>query len=220
MKKLTFVPVISAFLLLSSCGLVSNTPDNELNPQWRWPDGKPAIVDKNGTVITSTLQYAEVCSEYSEWKCYVKQKNGKYGYLDTNGEEIIPFIYDSAASFSDGLASVSKDGKRYFIDKSGDIVIDFTWKDYEGDLYFFNGVLPVRKITASKSDDKFGVINKKWELIVPIEYYLQGTQYSSGGTTVKNNFAQWKIVIFTWSVSNRNVKRGYLFPDGTVEWNK
>lgn len=220
MKNLNVAFILITLLLLSSCGIIPNTPDNELNPQWRWPDGKPAIVDKNGGVITSTLQYADVCSEYSEWKCYAKQKNGKYWYLDTNGKVIISFVYDSAVSFSDGLAAVSQDGKRYFIDKNGKIVIDFEWKDYEGDLYFFNGVLPVRKITASKSDDKFGVINKKGELIAPIEYYLQGTQYSSGWTYVKNNFAQWKILIFTWNTAQRNVKRGFLLPDGKVEWNK
>ena len=51
------------------------------------------------------------------------EKNGKFGYIDKNGQEVIPFIYDIGGDFNDGLACVEKDGKYGYIDKTGDEVI-------------------------------------------------------------------------------------------------
>ena len=36
------------------------------------------------------------------------KKNGKWGYVNTNGEEVIPCIYDSIGSFSEGTVEVKK----------------------------------------------------------------------------------------------------------------
>lgn len=219
MKIFILIPIFLWFTLLSSCTLVSEIPDSEINARWRWVDWKWAIEDKDGKVIISTNQFQDHCYEYSEWRCFV-EKNSKYGYLDTHWTLVIPYIYDEAHNFSDGLASVKKEGKRYFINKDGTIVLDFEWKDYEWDLYFFNWALIVRKINKSSDSDKFGVINKNGELIVPIEYISQWTQYYSWNTYVNNTFVQWKVLVITWSTRQWNVKRGSLFPDGTVEWNK
>ncbi len=38
-------------------------------------------------------------------------EGGKWGFIDTNGNEIIPLIYDKVQSFKDGVAQVEKDGK-------------------------------------------------------------------------------------------------------------
>ena len=40
-----------------------------------------------------------------------KGENGKYGYIDTTGKEVISFKYDNAGNFYDGLALVELDGK-------------------------------------------------------------------------------------------------------------
>lgn len=51
----------------------------------------------------------------------------KWGYVDTEGNELIPPTYAEAKSFSNGLAAVS-DGERWgFIDASGKLVIDYTF---------------------------------------------------------------------------------------------
>lgn len=47
----------------------------------------------------------------------------KYGYLDTNGQVAIPFQFEHAGDFQEGLAYVVKDGKIAYIDKTGKIVI-------------------------------------------------------------------------------------------------
>jgi hypothetical protein len=45
------------------------------------------------------------------------QKEEKYGFIDKNEKEIIPFMYDSVEEFSDGLAKVKLNGKSGYINK-------------------------------------------------------------------------------------------------------
>lgn len=54
-------------------------------------------------------------------------KNGKWGYVNENGDTIIPFVYDAARPFSDGLAAVKKDRYFGFIDYNNKVVIDFNF---------------------------------------------------------------------------------------------
>ncbi|HXH18576.1 MAG TPA: WG repeat-containing protein, partial [Chitinophagales bacterium] len=49
-----------------------------------------------------------------EW--FVFKKNGKYGYLNPNGEWMIQPKYETAFPFIEGIALVSLDGKKFLID--------------------------------------------------------------------------------------------------------
>jgi TonB family protein len=49
----------------------------------------------------------------------VAKKQGKYGYLDLQGKEAIPFVYDWAANFQGGSAKVERQGVSFKIDKTG-----------------------------------------------------------------------------------------------------
>jgi hypothetical protein len=52
------------------------------------------------------------------------------GFIDFNGNRIVPLIYDSAGGeFESGLASVSKDGKWGYIDTNGRVIIPFMFDD-------------------------------------------------------------------------------------------
>lgn len=52
-------------------------------------------------------------------------KDGKWGYINENGDIVIPFVYDEAKPFSDGLAAVKR-GKYYgYIDYNNKVIIDF-----------------------------------------------------------------------------------------------
>ena len=44
---------------------------------------------------------------------------GKYGYIDNNGREVIPFIYDTMVPFKDGKTSVWRGSQNIWIDKYG-----------------------------------------------------------------------------------------------------
>jgi serine/threonine protein phosphatase PrpC len=55
------------------------------------------------------------------------------GFIDKNGHEVIPFRYDKAGSFREGLAIVELNGKYGFIDKNGKEVIPLKY-DEVGDF--------------------------------------------------------------------------------------
>ncbi|HEF3474383.1 TPA: WG repeat-containing protein, partial [Campylobacter coli] len=55
--------------------------------------------------------------------------NGKWGFIDKNGEFVIEPKFDGVGNFSEGLARVELNGKYGFIDKSGKIVIEPKFDD-------------------------------------------------------------------------------------------
>jgi hypothetical protein len=67
--------------------------------------------------------------------------NGKYGYIDEIGREIIPFKYDNAKDFSDGLAPVQLNGKWGYINRTAETIIQYKFDDVH---YFFKGLAPVK----------------------------------------------------------------------------
>lgn len=58
---------------------------------------------------------------FSEGLCSVK-KNGKYGYIDASGKEVIKPVYDWALPFSKGRAEVTLNGRKLYIDNKGEEV--------------------------------------------------------------------------------------------------
>ena len=66
---------------------------------------------------------------------------GKFGFMDKSGSIVISPTFNSAASFSDGLASVSVAGKYGFIDKTGKFIIEPMFTDASS---FSEGLARVR----------------------------------------------------------------------------
>ena len=87
--------------------------------------------------------------------------NGKWGFIDKSGNEVVPCKYDDASSFSEGLAFVELDGKYGFIDKSGNEVVPCT---YDQAYSFSEGLAHV------KLDGKWGFIDKSGNEVVPCKY--------------------------------------------------
>ncbi|MGB9726533.1 MAG: WG repeat-containing protein [Minisyncoccia bacterium] len=59
--------------------------------------------------------------DVNDEEIYLKPKRGsndKWGFIDKTGKEVIPFKYDYAYDFSEGLAHVGLNGKRFCIDKT------------------------------------------------------------------------------------------------------
>ena len=52
-----------------------------------------------------------------------KNEDGRYGFIDQTGAEVIPFKYDYVFNFSNGLAMIQLYGKWGYIDKTGTEVI-------------------------------------------------------------------------------------------------
>ena len=95
------------------------------------------FIDRTGNVVISSHNrgYGSIVKDFAEGLAAVRE-DGKYGYIDKAGDVAIPFIYDSAESFSNGLASVvlrSSFGEHggyrlehLLIDKAMNEVVNFT----------------------------------------------------------------------------------------------
>ena len=79
-------------------------------------------------------------------------KDGKYGYINEEGEEVIPCKHNEAWDFSEGLAKVKKDGKWGYINKEGEEVIPCKY-DSVGD--FSEGLAEVKKDGKEFKIDRF-----------------------------------------------------------------
>lgn len=45
----------------------------------------------------------------------MSKKNGRHGFIDNRGKEVIPFNYEDAHDMSEGLAAVKQNGKWGFV---------------------------------------------------------------------------------------------------------
>ena len=66
---------------------------------------------------------------FHEGLAYVQlgdDKTGKWGFVNTQGKEVIPLKYDNAGFFSEGLAIVKLNGKIGYVDKEGNEYWDMT----------------------------------------------------------------------------------------------
>lgn len=76
----------------------------------------------NGKLIEPKFYEVDL---FSEGLASVQEaKDGKYGYINEDGEIVIDFQYDSSADFKDGKAFVNKDGNYIYIDKKGNEIKD------------------------------------------------------------------------------------------------
>jgi hypothetical protein len=55
--------------------------------------------------------------------------NNKCGFVDTDGNEVIPLKYDAASYFYEGRARVTLNGKYGFVDADGNKVIPLKYDD-------------------------------------------------------------------------------------------
>lgn len=122
--------------------------------------GKTGIINKDGEVIIA-LEYDNISDENNG--LFLAKKSKKYGMINTNGQIIIPFDYSSLRFFKEGLALSYNDKMSQFINKKNEIVIkpksEFNFKGS------FSNNLAI--ITKNK---KFGYMNIKGEIIIPIIY--------------------------------------------------
>lgn len=78
-------------------------------------------IEKDNTyTYLNTYEYIEECLEDG---CFAVKRNGLYGFINSNGEEIIEPQYDRRSFFKDGYALVRKNKKWGLIDKQNNIIV-------------------------------------------------------------------------------------------------
>ena len=120
---------------------------------------------------------------------------GKYGYINASGEIAIPFIYDEAGLFNEGLAPVTIGDKRYYIDQAGNQILDVS--QYESIDSFHNGYALVAKIIQEGETNNYyyGLIDRDGNEVLPCLYGYYIQMLDDGFSIVsESNFAQEGVI--------------------------
>lgn len=111
----------------------------------------------------------EFCKAVRKYNCLCDFENGfasvrngeKWGFINTEGKEVIPCIYDIVQPFNDGLAAVLKNNKWGYVNTKGELVIPCI---YESAQDFSEGLAAVTK------NGKEGFVNTKGEVAIPLKF--------------------------------------------------
>ncbi len=125
----------------------------------------------------------------------IRNKNGKIGYINDNGELIIEGNYTKGTPFNKDIAIVCKDGKCGFINTEGEFILPMDYElptlstqpnfllakkggkygylDYQGNTIIqikYDLLEPFQSVIKAKLNGKYGFINDKEEIIIPHKY--------------------------------------------------
>ncbi len=135
------------------------------------------LIDLNGNRIADCLfMYLESSFIEGENLYACSKDDLHFGFIDGSGNEVIPFIYDYAKPFSEGLAVICKDGKAGYIDKNNTIIIK---PEYETAYSFSEGLARVKK------NGKEGFIDKEGNVAIPFLF-----EPSSSITSFENGYVE------------------------------
>ena len=108
---------------------------------------------------------------YGQEPVLCKNKDGRYGFIDQTGAEVIPFKYDYAANFSNGQALVQLYGKWGYINEAGAEVILCKYDHIENIKSTFY-------CYYVRIGEKWGIVDLTNSIIVPIKYKNEYEAYN------------------------------------------
>ena len=173
-----------------------------------------------------------ICS-YGQKLGTVRGPKLKWGFVDKNSrKEVIPFKYDDAREFSEGLAAVKLKDKWGFIDEIGEVIIPFNYLDVGK---FSEGL--ARVCSKYENPKEWGLVEiKAWRFIDKIgqevirENFNDAGDFSEGLARVKRN-KKWgfidntgkAIISFNYDDANDfsegtarvKIKRNWIYIDNT-----
>jgi hypothetical protein len=124
---------------------------------------------KDKSEAAGEFEYARVFKGETWEGC--NPKNGKYGFIDRSGKEVIPLEYERADDFHNGLARVTKNGKSGYIDRSQNEVIPLKY-DHIRYIRYHRAVTFMGEIDDMGNDveGKYGLVDDKGNEILPPVY--------------------------------------------------
>jgi len=116
------------------------------------------VLDNTGKEISITEMGITKISKFSEGLALYTNKKGLMGFVNNNGEVVIPAIYKKLGYFNAGVAwARNMDGKIGYINKQGDWVIEpkfLAVRDFD----------PVSQLAKVRDDEFWGYTNKNGEI--------------------------------------------------------
>lgn len=135
--------------------------------------GSYFYIDLNGNTVYTGMEEGK---SFSNGLARVKL-NGKYGYIDKEGNLVISATWDNAAEiFGDGQGWAISGEKKYIIDAAGNIIAD---SKKDGLIYqdtFSDGLVHVKN-----SEKQSGFVDKEGNLVIPCKF--------KGARSFQNNHA-------------------------------
>ncbi|WP_375447030.1 WG repeat-containing protein [uncultured Fibrella sp.] len=111
------------------------------------------------------------------------ERNSKYGFVNRNGQEVIPCVWEAALLFAKDLFAVKQNGKWGCINQQGQEVTPFL---YQSIGTFSEGLIEVKR------NGRWGYLNEKAQEVIPCTYdYTTG--FSNGMATVRRNGLIFRI---------------------------
>lgn len=135
-------------------------------------DNKTGFIDKNGNIVIP-IEYDYVISTKAD-NFVAVSKNDKLAFFSNKGKQLTDFIFDEVHKRdiendyvvgAYGLVLVSKKDKYSYLDNSLKTVIPFGKYDYAE-------TFTKDRLAIVRQKNKYGVINDKGELLIPLEYDL------------------------------------------------
>ncbi len=148
--------------------------------------------------------------KYSEGLLGVSS-NTLWGFIDKEGNEVIPCIYRGVADFHEGLAVVRFLGKMGFVDKQGNQVVPLLY-EYARD--FSEGLASVR--VGNGYEGKYGFVDKQGNLVIPNIYDETG-DFREGTAAVEKS-GKWGFIdkegseIIPCIYDSERIDYGYIIP--------
>lgn len=148
-------------------------------------EGKFKVLDESGRVLFENNNYI---SEFTNGRANFAEGKGndqwQYGYINLEGQEVIPAQFLSAGTFGGGKAVVQLPDKRYaLIDLTGVILNTFPYEfvsDINEGMLFFK----------EKMDGKFGLMEQSGKVVIypkfdEVEGFKKGTAIVGLGDKIK-----------------------------------
>jgi hypothetical protein len=107
------------------------------------------------------------------------QKNDLYGYVDDQGAEVIPIVYDHLLDYHEGLVAGRKNGNWVYLNSKGDIVIDLKNRYtvcgnfHDGKAYVTTGEMLLSEYVKGRAytnSNDIRYINRKGDEILHLDH--------------------------------------------------
>lgn len=112
------------------------------------------------------------------------KKNGKIGYVNKEGQEIIKLQYEEGLTFNEGYTAVKSGRKWQYIDSTGKAITESVFDDA---YIFSNGLAAVAK------SDLYGYINTSGEVVIPFSF-TNARNFVDGLAPVSNVKGYWGYI--------------------------
>lgn len=142
----------------------------------------------------------------------VSIEDAKWGFINTQGVEIIPFEYDYVTNFKNGVSFVRKEGSWGAIDTAGIIIIPIKYS------YIDYSTWNRDVIKVFNDSENWGILSEKGELLTKPQYQIIKGSYH-GQYLVGNSKRKLKYINKEGGVSFPSIKSASygVFKDGVAK---